>query len=118
VTSSSSRVPIVERLDALEHEVQRIDALEHEGHRIRDRLTALEQDRQMLRELAETTRDLGRHAKELAEGIEAIAERAVEKVLERRSEKRLTSWKFRLGYAAALCSCIGVLADHRHQLGL
>lgn len=79
------------------------------------RVGVLEQDRQMVRELAETTRDLGRHAKELAEGIEAIAERAVEKVLERRSEKRRTNWKYRLGYSAAVCSCVGFLADHLHH---
>lgn len=66
----------------------------------------------MIRELAKTTRDLAGAATQAIRNVETIAERAVEKVLERRRETRRRTWYYRASWLVALAALATLVADH------
>lgn len=94
---------------------KRIGRLEIEESRTRERLHRLEGDRQALRVLVDTTRALADQTRILAEKVtagieqaeglaESAAEKAVEKVLGRRSDNR---WRMFTRLASALAAIGG-----------
>lgn len=79
------------------------------------RLRSLEDDRSMVRELAEQTRALATQASDafskLHDTLDDVAERAVDKVLHRRAEEererreeRREGWRYRLLWLGLVCT--------------
>lgn len=105
-----------ERLDHHERRLAehhgRLEQFGVELDQVKRQVRDLEQDRSTIRALAETTRELGRTAQHALENVEMIAERAVEKVLERRRDRFMRDWRYRAGWITAAIAAIGFLVDH------
>lgn len=107
-----------ERVSALESTVRehniRIDDVERETLRTRDRVHELIEERATLLGLGELTKLLAGRVNDLAGGIDAISERAVEKVLARRRDEFRESWRYWLGWILAAVAVVAFLAQHFH----
>jgi hypothetical protein len=109
---------VEERVEALErtvgkHDV-RLDDVERETLRTRDRVHELMEERATILGQAELTKLLAGRVNDLAGGIDAITERAVEKVLARRREEFRESWKYWLGWIIAAVTAAAFVAQHFH----
>lgn len=98
-----------------EHDV-RLDHLESEMLRTRGRIHDIESDRNAIRLLAATTKELGEKIKELADGVDAIAERAVEHVLRRRRDETRDGWRYFLAWATAAVAVAAFLVERLHWI--
>lgn len=89
------------------------------------RVSIVESDQASVRQLSSTTLALSQRIGEFADGIDAVAERAVETVLERRDEheqerrdrhvqQRRAAWTHRTSVAVAVASLAGFIFNLLH----
>ena len=106
--------PLDETHVRLDNHSRRLVVLEEKAEKQEKRVTDLEADRETIHNLVTTIGLLAAKVQEMAEGVDAIAERAVAKVLAARSNQRKQGWKHNLGLvttgASACGGVVGVLA--------
>lgn len=81
--------------------------LEDQHLRTRQRLHDLESDRNALRLLTGTIGTLAERVKEMADSVDDIAERAVDKVLKRKHDERRGNWKHNFAMISAAAAAAG-----------
>lgn len=97
----------------LDNHSKRLVSLEEDAARTIKRVTDLESDRETVHNLVTTIGLLAAKVQELAQGVDAIAETAVKKVLAQRASSRKEGWKHSLQLiatgAGGLGAVLGVL---------
>jgi hypothetical protein len=103
----------------LDQHAARLGALEDSDVKTQLRLTALEDDRESVRNLVTT---IGLLADKVSQGlasVDLIAERAVTKVLHERSDARRDSWKHRMNFITLALGATGAaITLWSHAFGL
>jgi hypothetical protein len=85
----------------------RILDVEEQLLRSRQRLHDLESDRNAVRLLTGTIGALAEQVSAMAQGVDDIAERAVEKVIKRHTDERRANWKHKVAMVSAVAAAAG-----------